>query len=174
MHYFERMKYQLPQPEDVIEKDRENGFGAYIMMFAGTYFPLPFIELISSLIYYLYFRRRSRYAAFHSYQSLMGQIPVTILNAGFFIYAIKLLIDLIRYDMISQQARSSFFPILGVLALLNLIYIIISLYIAIKAKKGIIVYLPVAGKMAYEKFYGDEAVEIEEPTVTTRGNKPPV
>lgn len=168
------MKYQLPQPDEVSEKDRDNGFGAYIMMFASAYFPLPLVELISSFIYYIYFRKRSRYAAFHSYQSLMGQVPVTILNTGFFIYAIKLLIDLIRYELIPESTRNNFLIFLAIVVLLNIIYIVMSLFIAIKARKGQISYMPIVGKMAYDKFYGEEAVEISLPEDKNRGNTPPI
>lgn len=167
-------RFSLPQPEDISEKDRENGFGSYIMMFAGTYFPVPFVEIISSLIYYLYFRNKSRYASFHAYQSLLGQIPVTLINGGFFAYAIILLIRLIRDDFLDSALRNRFFIFLALVVLINIIYIIISLYIALKAKKGIICYMPVAGRMAYEKYYGPDAVEIVSSPGKAHINRPPV
>lgn len=154
------MEIKIPQPDEVSRKDRENGFGAYIMMFAGIYFPLPFVEIVSSFIYYIYFKKRSRYAAFHAYQSMLGQIPVTIVNTGFFVYLIVLLVRLFRDEMMMEAERNSFFAFLILVAVINVAYIIVSLYIALNAKKGCITYMPLAGRMAYDKFYGNDAVEI--------------
>ena len=163
----------MPQPDEVSTKDRENGFGAYIMMFAGAYFPVPFVEIISSIIYYLYFKKRSRYAAFHAYQSFLAQLPVTILNTALLIYGIRMLIIYIRTEMITTYELKTGLAFLLITVLINIIYIIISLIIALKAKNGIFAYFPIVGRMAYEKMYGPNAIEISSKTVKDRINHPP-
>ncbi len=150
----------LPQPEEVTEKDRENAFGSYILMFAGAYFPLPFIEIVLSFIYYNYFKKRSRYVAFHTYQSLLSQIPITIFNTSFFAYAIYLFVLLVRGNEIPEGQKNWFFILLAALVLLNILYNIISLVVAIKAKKGVIKYFPYIGIIAYNKVYGAHAIKV--------------
>ncbi len=163
----------FPQPEDISEKDREYAFGAYIMMFAGAYFPLPFVEIISSFIYYIYYKKRSRYAAFHAYQSFLSQFPITVVNTGFVTYTIIFLIKSIRADYFDpSDTKTLLFFLLGTV-LLNLGYIITSLFIAIKAKKGIFGYFPVVGHISFEKFYGTDAIEISLEQTTHQRNNPP-
>jgi len=167
-------KIYLPQPDEISEKDREYAFGAYIMMFAGAYFPLPFVEIISSYIYYIYYRKRSRYAAFHAYQSCLSQLPITVVNTGYAAYVIVWLVKSIRADYFDPYDSRLILVFLAATVLINIVYIIISLLIAFKAKKGIFRYFPIVGKIAFEKFYGSEAVEIHisEDSVTGK-NSPP-
>lgn len=163
----------IPQPEEVNDKDRENGFGAYIMMFASAYFPFPFVEIISSLIYYFYFKKRSRYVTFHAYQSFLVQIPVTILNSALTVYGIVLLVRFFKTDIILRQSIVLFLSFLTITIVINIIYIIVSLVIAFKAKKGIFGYFPFFGRIAFEKLYGQNAVEIGFNTPVTGRNRPP-
>lgn len=163
----------FPQPEEVSEKDREYAFGAYIMMFAGAYFPLPLVEIISSFIYYIYYKKRSRYAAFHAYQSFLSQFPITVVNTGFVTYTILLLIKSFRADYFDpSDFKILLFFLLGTV-LLNIGYIITSLIIANKAKKGVFSYFPIVGQIAFEKFYGPEALEISQEQTTRQRNTPP-
>jgi uncharacterized membrane protein len=164
----------LPQPDEVSEKDREYAFGAYIMMFAGAYFPLPFVEIISSFIYYVYYKKRSRYAAFHAYQSCLSQLPITVVNTGYAAFVIVWLVKSIRADYFDPSDNKLVLIFLGITIIINIIYIIVSLSIAFKAKKGIFRYFPIVGKIAFEKFYGTEAAEIEKPELLSGGrNRPP-
>ncbi|MDA3809594.1 MAG: DUF4870 domain-containing protein [Spirochaetaceae bacterium] len=150
----------FPQPEEVSAKDKENGFGTYIMMFAGAYLPLPFIEIVMSLVYYYYYKKRSRYVTFHAYQSFLAQIPVTIINTALVIYGIKLLILFFKTEVLSHQSFENFLTFLIIVIIINIIYIIESLIIAFKAKKGIFAYFPIFGKIAFNKLYGPDAIEI--------------
>lgn len=160
MSNYSNTEIELPQPEDISEKDRENAFGTYMLMFASAYFPLPFIELALSIAYYYYFKKKSRYVTFHTYQSLLSQIPITIINTSFFIYAIYLFVSIMRERIITPEVKSMFFIILGVIVLINIVYNIVSLIIALKAKKGVIRYFPIIGRIAYDKFYGLHAMNI--------------
>lgn len=154
-------KVNLPQPDEVSYKDKENAFGSYIMMFAGAYFPLPLVEFICSLVYYFYYKKRSRYVAFHSLQSLLAQLPFTIMNAVIFIWGIILIVAYhTGRRIITSEEWKAFAISLLLIILLNIIYIIVSLVIAIKAKRGVISYFPIVGKISFELFYGDNAIDI--------------
>jgi len=164
---------KFPQPDEISYKDRENGFGAYIMMFAGAYFPLPFVEIISSAIYYSYYKKRSRYVSFHAYQSFLAQIPITIVNTAFAVYGIYMLVNYIKTEFIERQSIVYLLTFLAITVLLNIIYIVMSLVISLKAKKGIISYFPIVGEIAFEKLYGANAIEIGMKTKTEVRNHPP-
>ena len=44
----------LPQPDQLAEREKEDGMGAYLMIFAAfaVGLPLPVVNLIAALIYY--------------------------------------------------------------------------------------------------------------------------
>lgn len=163
----------LPQPEEVTEKEKDNSFGAYIMMFAGAYIPIPFAEIVFSLVYYSYYKKRSRYVAFHAYQSFLSQIPFTIINTALTAYAIVILVNAIRIDYFSPEKFKMLFYYFIVAALLNVLYIIISLVIAFKAKNGVIAYMPFLGRIAYNKLYGPDAIDMTPGEKPLKRNKSP-
>src|SRR5512137_1316781 len=80
----------VPQPDEVSKQEKEDAFGSYIMMFAGTYFPFPLIEILMAAIYYNYHKRKSRFVAFHSWQSLLLQIPVSLVSLGVVVWGLVL------------------------------------------------------------------------------------
>ena len=150
----------IPQPEDVTYKDRENSFGAYIMMFAGAYFPIPFAEIVFSIVYYSYYKKRSRYVSFHAYQSFLSQLPITIINTALAVYGIVIIVNMIKTDSINPERWKLFFIYLAITVAINIFYIIYSLVIAFKAKSGVIAYMPYIGRIAYDRHYGPNAINI--------------
>src|SRR5882757_7330637 len=86
--------HPLPQPEEIPEREREDAMGAYLMMFAAVAvgLPLPVINLIASVIYYYINRKKSRFIHFHSLQSLLSQIPTTIMNWALVIWGVSILL----------------------------------------------------------------------------------
>ena len=84
---------RIPQPDEVSDREKEDAMGAYFMMFAGLGLgaPLPLINLVASVVYWAIHRRKSRFVAFHSLQSLLEQIPVTLFNAGLIAWLLVIL-----------------------------------------------------------------------------------
>jgi uncharacterized Tic20 family protein len=161
-------KVILPQPDEISEKARDDAMGAYLMMFApwGIGLPLPFLGLIASIIYYFINKKESRFAAFHSYQSLLAHAFVSILNASLVIWAVVALVsEKIRADMF-------FFTFLIFTIIWNLIYMIFSVIACVRARKGRFYYFLVAGRMAFAKFYGPNA-KARENKEKARENRPP-
>lgn len=153
----------LPQPEEVSSEEKDDAMGAYLMMFAAWAIglPLPLLNLVASAVYFALNGGESRFVAFHAYQSLLSQMPVSLLNAGLLAWLIAILV-----------AGASFVPLflvcLLVVAALNLLYVLFSVVALVRARRGEIYYLPLFGLFAYARYYGDGAVPL-----TKRENRAP-
>jgi uncharacterized membrane protein len=150
--------HPVPQPGDISIREREDAMGGYLMMFASLAagLPLPIINLIAAIIYFYLNRTKSRFIKFHAFQSLISQIPTTLLNAGLVFWTIRLFF----YDAVSFNdvfAVGSEYEIywgyLIMVILTNLIYMAFSLVAAFKARKGQFYYFLFFGKMAYHYAY---------------------
>jgi uncharacterized membrane protein len=140
--------------------------GAYLMMFASLAIglPIPLVNLIASVIYFLVNRKSSPFAAFHSLQALLTHVPVVLLNAG----AVGWLIGI----LVSQAGfHAAFFWYLFFTVLVNVLYIAWSIVALIHASKGRFFYMPVVGRFCFSRYYGAKArVRRERPRWE---NKPP-
>ncbi|MAX81118.1 MAG: hypothetical protein CL843_13210 [Crocinitomicaceae bacterium] len=142
--------YALPQPEELTEREKEDAMGAYLMMFASIAagLPLPVINLIAAVIYYFLNRGKSRFIHFHALQSLITQIPISLINAGFVFWTIN---NFIVNKMMG--ATSSYFIYLSVAVVLNIIYFVFSIVAAIAARKGRMYYFLIFGSLSYNAVY---------------------
>jgi len=140
--------YPLQQPEDMPAREREDAMGAYFMMFASLAagLPLPIINLIAATIYYHINKHKSRFVRFHSLQSLLSQLPVSLLNAGLVIWGITLF----KQDF---NIESSFIIYLSIVIIANLVYLGFSIVAAIEARKGRMYYFIFLGQFAYDIVY---------------------
>jgi uncharacterized Tic20 family protein len=140
----------LPQPDQISERERDDAMGSYLMMFASWAIglPLPLINLIASVIYYLVNRKTSRFVAFHCYQALMSHIPVVLINAGLVAWVIVLIATSPHFLL------GPFLAYLFFLVLVNVLYIVFSIIALIQAHKGRFYYMPFFGRLAYAHFYG--------------------
>lgn len=141
--------YPLPQPEELSNREKDDGMGAYLMMFAaiGAGLPLPLLNLIASIIYYYINRNKSRFVRFHALQSLWSQLPVTLLNSTLVIWFIRILF------FGERIFTSTFMGLIYAAILINIVYFIFSIYAAIQAKKGRFYYFVFFGKLAYHQVY---------------------
>jgi uncharacterized Tic20 family protein len=145
----ETQYHPLPQPEEVTIREKEDAMGAYLMMFAalGAGLPLPIINLIAAVIYYFINKSNSRFVNFHSYQSMMSQLPTSLLNAIAIFWGFRI----IASEELHLNDAFKGYVIMVVIA--NLLYIIFSIIAAIKARKGRFYYFMFFGKLAYHKMY---------------------
>jgi uncharacterized Tic20 family protein len=141
--------HPLQQPHEITEREREDAMGAYLMMFAAVAIglPLPIINLIASIIYYFVNRKKSRFIHFHSLQALLSQIPTTVINWVAVIWALTIFI---RDDW---EANNTFWAYLIFSAACTVIYFVISIIAAYKARQGKMYYFLLFGKMAYQSVY---------------------
>jgi len=79
-------------PDQLPEREREDAMGAYLMMFAAVAvaLPLPIINLIAAIVYYFTNKNKSPFIHFHSLQSLLAQIPTTLMNWGVLYWGLKI------------------------------------------------------------------------------------
>jgi uncharacterized membrane protein len=146
---------KLPQPDDISQREKDDAMGAYLMMFAtwAVGLPLPAINLIAAYIYFMTNRKRSRFVAFHCYQSLLSQLPVTACNVG--------LIGWLVRNLITEAVFTpAFFYYLAFTVLVNILYVIYSIIALVRAVNGRFYYMPIFGRSAFERYYGPDAVEL--------------
>ncbi len=148
----------LPQPADIPKREKEDAMGAYLMMFAamGAGLPLPLVNLLAAIIYYFVNKKKSRYVSFHAFQSLITQIPISIMNGFLLGWFIRLAIAEFNIDF------TAFLVYLGFVVLWNIVYAILSIVACVKARKGQLYYMLLFGPLAFGKFYGDRAIKEQE------------
>ena len=157
----------LPQPADISQREKDDAMASYLMMFASwaVGLPLPLVNLAASGVYYAVNRKGSKFVAFHSLQSLLSQVPVSLLNAGVVGWGIGLLVK--------GEAAGSLWPFLGYVffsAAANILYLVFSIVALVQANKGRFYYLPFFGRIAFDRHYGAAAAERERPAWV---NRPP-
>ncbi len=140
--------YPLPQPDEISIREKEDAMGAYFMMFASLAagLPLPLINLIAALIYYYLNKAKSKFVQFHALQSLLSQIPVSLLNAGAVIWGISILFDYAEYNDI-------FKGYLIMTIVINVVYVLFSIIAAVKARKGLFYYFIFFGRFSYHNVF---------------------
>ncbi|WP_258102640.1 DUF4870 domain-containing protein [Marinoscillum sp. MHG1-6] len=155
------MYHPVEQIDDLSLREREDAMGAYLMMFAALAagLPLPIINLIAAIIYYFLNRAKSRFVKFHSLQSLLSQIPTTLLNAGLVFWTFRIIFKNGSFndsDIFIEGFASvseAYWGYLWVVVGANLLYVIFSIIGAIKARQGRYYYFLFFGKLAYHQAY---------------------
>ena len=148
--------HPLPQVEDISVREREDAMGAYLMMFAslGAGLPLPIINLIAAIIYYYLNKSTSRFVRFHVLQSLVSQVPVTLLNAAGVFWAV--------YCLYWGAFGRSFVSYIITVVLANLVYLAFSIIACVRARKGRFYYFWFFGRWTYHRVFlvrGSDASE---------------
>lgn len=143
---------ELPQPDALSEREKEDAMGAYFMMFAAlaSSLPLPIINLIAAVVYYYINRKKSRFIHFHCLQSLLSQLPTTALNWGLLFWLLQIYL-FHNYEVNNYYYAYLFFAIVA-----NLLYIIYSLVATLNARKGVFFYFLFFGPYAYSRVYRKE------------------
>jgi uncharacterized Tic20 family protein len=157
----------LPQPGDISQREKDDAMASYLMMFASwaVGLPLPLVNLIASVVYYAVNRKASKFVAFHSLQSLLSQVPVSLLNAGIVGWGIGLLVK--------GDAATGLWPFLGYVffsVAINILYLVFSIISLVQANKGRFYYMPFFGRLSFDRHYGAAAIERERPSWV---NRPP-
>lgn len=141
----------LPQPHEISTREKEDAMGGYMMMFAAMAagLPLPVINLIASIVYFFINRDKSRFVHFHALQSLLSQIPTTVINWGAFFWTLQIFI----FD--NYELNDYYYAYLGFMLVMNIAYFIFSIIAAVKARKGKYYYFIFFGPYAYERVYSN-------------------
>ncbi len=158
--------HPIPQPDEIEKREREDAMGAYLMMFAGIAagLPLPTINLLASLIYWVVHKKKSRFVRFHCLQSLWSQLPTSLLNAVLFYWTVR---NVVLRD---KDFTDTYFGYLGMVVIVNLLYFIFSIVGAIKAREGKMYYFIFFGRLSYQHAF---AVRPEDTAGESVVNRPP-
>jgi uncharacterized membrane protein len=112
------------------EEDAEKASYAYLMstivLIIGL--PMPVINLLAILIFYLGNRKRSYFVRFHCLQSLLSQLVVIALNSIAIWWTLSIVFG-------SKSVTDSFIAYIIVALCCNLIEFIISMYAAVRVRK---------------------------------------
>lgn len=160
--------FPLPQPNEISTREREDAMGAYFMMFAALAagLPLPIVNIIAATIYYYINRKKSPFVHFHSLQSLLSQLPTSLLNAGLIVYTLNCFFDGLNFT-------DSYIGYLAMVVTANIAYIIFSIIAAMKARKGYMFYFIFFGKIAYDVAFKVSNNSHENTNAVQIENKPP-
>jgi uncharacterized membrane protein len=142
----------VPQPDEISRREKEDAMGAYLMMFAawGAGLPLPILNLIAAVIYFFINKKTSPFVAFHSYQSLVTQIPISLLNAGVIAWGVLIVSPVLSYT-------KYFWAYVIFVVLWNLLYMVFSIVACVQARKGRFYYFWIFGRIAFARYYGPGA-----------------
>ncbi|MDE0471235.1 MAG: DUF4870 domain-containing protein [Ekhidna sp.] len=145
--------HPIPQPDEIGERERDDAMGSYLMMFASIAvgLPLPILNLIAAIIYYYMNRSKGLFVHFHSMQSLISQLPTTIINAVGVFWGI-------RIYLFGWPLTDTFKGYVAMAIIFNLVYFAFSIVGAVKAKKGRMYYFLFFGRLSYEAVFKKESI----------------
>lgn len=149
------MQKYLSRPEEVSAKNRERAMAAYLTMFATSAagLPLPFINFFAALAFHLFIKSSGQFVAFHSYQSMLSQLVVSIINGVAVVWVV--------IAIISDNYSNVFITYVSGAVIFNIAYVIISLVAAYRAYKGRMIYFIFFGALAHRYAYGDQTFGLQ-------------
>lgn len=113
------------------EHESERASNSYLMsliaLIAGL--PLPIINLIATLIFYLGNRKGTYYTRWHCTQALLSQLSVFPMNSFGFWWSVSIIFG-------AETISNQYIAYVIVIFLVNVVEFIATIYIAIKIRKG--------------------------------------
>ena len=140
--------HTIPQPEEITSREREDASGAYLMMFAATAIglPLPFLNMIASVVYYFVNRSKGRFVQFHALQSMYSQLIISAINSYLAIWAIANFVY-------NKSFTNVFWGFLIAAVVFNIIYFVYSIIGAVRAHRGRFFYFLFFGRLCFVQVY---------------------
>lgn len=135
---------------DPNEMEREKASNSYLMSVVAIIVgaPLPIINMLATLFFYIGNRKSTPYVKWHCMQALLSQATVFIMNAVAFGWTIRILFG-------SLTLSDNYIGYMITAAIFNLVEFIITVNAAIKVRKGIHVEWPLWGTLTNE-IYGNQ------------------
>lgn len=113
------------------EHEAERASNSYLMsliaIIAGL--PLPIINLLATLIFYLGNRKSTYFVRWHCTQALLSQLSLLFVNSAGFWWTVSVIWG-------DEQATNKYFAYIISLIVLNLVEFISTIYSAIQVRKG--------------------------------------
>lgn len=129
------MTYNYISTYQANEQEREKASNSYLMsliaIMAGM--PLPIINLIATLIFYLGNRKSSRYVRWHCTQTLLSQMTLLIINSIGFSWTLSIAFG-------DEFITNNYIGYMLTISLFNLGEFSATIYAAVQTRKGQPVY----------------------------------
>jgi uncharacterized Tic20 family protein len=113
------------------EHEAERASNSYLMsliaIIAGL--PLPIINLLATLIFYLGNRKSTYFVRWHCTQALLSQLSLLFVNSAGFWWTVSVIWG-------DEQATNKYFAYIISLIILNVVEFISTIYSAIQVRKG--------------------------------------
>ncbi|MFN7312452.1 MAG: hypothetical protein ACK5UI_03120 [Bacteroidota bacterium] len=117
------------EPDD---HEAESASNSYLMSLVAIIvgLPLPIVNLLATLIFYLGNRNSTYFVRWHCTQALLSQVSILLINSYGFWWSISILLT-------NEQVSTSYMIYVGVALLFNLLEFATTIYTAIQTRKGI-------------------------------------
>jgi uncharacterized Tic20 family protein len=114
------------------EHEAEAASNSYLMSLIAIVvgLPLPIINLIATLIFYLSNRKATYFVRWHCTQALLSQLSMLFINSFGFWWTISIIFT-------DESISSNYFAYLFTALIFNITEFIVTIYTAIKIRKGI-------------------------------------
>ncbi len=113
------------------EHEAEKASNSYLMsliaIIAGL--PLPIINLLATLIFYLSNRKATYFVRWHCTQALISQIPLLMMNSFGFWWTVSILFA-------DEKISSNYIAYIFTIILVNIFEFIATIYTAVKTRNG--------------------------------------
>jgi len=114
------------------EHEAETASNSYLMSLIAIIvgLPLPIINLIATLIFYLSNRKSTYFVRWHCTQALLSQLSMLFINSYGFCWSISIIFT-------KETITNNYIAYLIAAIIFNLTELIVTIYTAIKTRKGI-------------------------------------
>ncbi len=121
-------KFLIPPTEHESEKASNSYLMSLIAIIAGL--PLPILNLLATLGFYLGNRRGTYYVRWHCIQALISQVSMLFINSALFWWTVSILFS-------DERITNQYIAYLITVLIYNIVEFIVTINTAIKTRKGI-------------------------------------
>jgi len=113
------------------EHEREKASNSYLMSLVAVIagLPLPIINLLATLFFYIGNRKSTYFVRWHCTQALLSQIILLFANSYSFWWTVSILFT-------DEKATNHYFAYLFTVIVFNILEIISTIYCAVQTRKG--------------------------------------
>jgi uncharacterized membrane protein len=113
------------------EHEREKASNSYLMSLVAVIagLPLPIINLLATLFFYIGNRKSTYFVRWHCIQALLSQLVLLFANSYSFWWTVSILFT-------DEKATNNYFAYLFTVILFNITEFISTIYLAINTRKG--------------------------------------
>lgn len=114
------------------DEERERASNSYVMSLVAVMvgMPLPIVNLLATLAFYLAQRHSTRFIRWHCTQALLSQVSLLVMNSVGFIWTMRVIFDF-------QDVSNYYIAYMITIGLYNLGELIATIYSAIKVRDGV-------------------------------------